>query len=96
MHRISEAARTVDVVHETDVLVVGSGPGGLSAALAALAARAQVPRPRSSTGMAPGSTSPSPMVVQPVASIVVDVVMSALALDVPRAPAAAGYSPADC
>jgi NADPH-dependent 2,4-dienoyl-CoA reductase/sulfur reductase-like enzyme len=35
MNRITEAARTVDVVHETDVLVVGSGPGGLSAALAA-------------------------------------------------------------
>ena len=33
--QITEAARTVDVVHETDVLVVGSGPGGLSAALAA-------------------------------------------------------------
>jgi FAD dependent oxidoreductase len=35
MTRIHEAARDVDVVHETDVLVVGSGPGGLSAALAA-------------------------------------------------------------
>ena len=33
--QIHEAARSVDVVHETDVLVVGSGPGGLSAALAA-------------------------------------------------------------
>ena len=32
--QIQEAARSVDVVHETDVLVVGSGPGGLSAALA--------------------------------------------------------------
>lgn len=35
MNQISEPARTVDVVCETDVLVVGSGPGGLSAALAA-------------------------------------------------------------
>jgi NADPH-dependent 2,4-dienoyl-CoA reductase/sulfur reductase-like enzyme len=32
---IPEPARSVDVVHETDVLVVGSGPGGLAAALAA-------------------------------------------------------------
>ena len=35
MQRISEAARSVDVIVETDVLVVGSGPGGLAAALAA-------------------------------------------------------------
>ena len=35
MQRIAEAAREIDVVHETDVLVVGSGPGGLAAALAA-------------------------------------------------------------
>ncbi len=33
--RITEAARTIDVVHETEVLVVGSGPGGLGAALGA-------------------------------------------------------------
>ena len=34
MRKITEPARTIDVVHETDVLVVGSGPGGLAAALA--------------------------------------------------------------
>lgn len=32
---VSEPARDVDVIHETDVLVVGSGPGGLAAAIAA-------------------------------------------------------------
>ena len=32
---IVEPAREIDVVHETDVLVVGSGPAGLAAALAA-------------------------------------------------------------
>ncbi|MGI9371248.1 MAG: FAD-dependent oxidoreductase [Hyphomicrobiales bacterium] len=31
---IAEPARQIDVVHETEVLVVGSGPGGLPAALA--------------------------------------------------------------
>ncbi len=35
MKRISEPRREVDVIRETDVLVVGSGPGGLAAALAA-------------------------------------------------------------
>ena len=33
--RIREAARDIDVIHQTDVLVVGSGPGGLAAALGA-------------------------------------------------------------
>ncbi|WP_421838464.1 FAD-dependent oxidoreductase [Novosphingobium sp.] len=32
--QIEEPARRIDVIHETDVLVVGSGPGGLAAALA--------------------------------------------------------------
>ena len=39
--RVSEAARTVDVILETDVLVVGSGPGGLGAALGAARAGAR-------------------------------------------------------
>ncbi len=30
---IFEPARTVDVIHETDILVTGSGPGGLAATL---------------------------------------------------------------
>ncbi|MDP6977168.1 MAG: FAD-dependent oxidoreductase [Myxococcota bacterium] len=34
MKEITEPSRVVPVIAETDVLVVGSGPGGLSAALA--------------------------------------------------------------
>ena len=40
MKKIVEIARTTDVVLETDVLVVGSGPGGLAAAIAAARAGA--------------------------------------------------------
>lgn len=32
---ITEPSRRIEVIHETDVLVVGSGPGGLAAAIAA-------------------------------------------------------------
>jgi len=38
---VLESARSLDVILETDVLVVGSGPGGLAAALAAARAGAR-------------------------------------------------------
>lgn len=34
-HYITEPARNIEVIHECDVLVLGSGPGGLAAAIAA-------------------------------------------------------------
>ena len=41
MKRIAEPARSLEIVLETDVLVVGSGPGGLAAGLAAARAGAK-------------------------------------------------------
>ena len=42
LRSISEPARRTEVVHSTDVLVVGAGPGGLAAALAAARAGVDV------------------------------------------------------
>ena len=49
METINELARETPIIHSTEVLVVGSGPGGLAAALAEAIAAASPPGPLPTT-----------------------------------------------